>query len=169
MNPNFLGVRKSVSKLLESGEIENKVSSNKDPQLLLPQKAPEMVIKAKTNTKPRTKTKKALNASLQAQEIIQYLNEKTGKNFRPNATGNLKNINARLKENYSIPDFKKVIDLKVSEWSDKIFSNGVPAKNFLRPSTLFSEKFDAYLNETKEDSLEDGLQKFFEKNNCVPS
>ena len=75
-------------------------------------------------------------------EVISYLNLKTGKNFRTNAKDTIKYINARLDDGYSVEDFKRVIDNKTSEWiNDNKFSK------YLRPSTLFSAKFDEYLNE----------------------
>ncbi|AEX84754.1 DnaD-like replication initiation protein [Marinitoga phage MPV1] len=78
-------------------------------------------------------------------EILDYLNEKANKKFKP-TKGNLKYINARLKEKYQKEDFFKVIDLKVKQWI-----NDPKMKQYLRPSTLFnSEKFDAYLNESLE-------------------
>jgi hypothetical protein len=36
----------------------------------------------------------------------------------------------------------------VVNWSGKNF-NGVPAENYLQPKTLFSNKFDSYLNQTQ--------------------
>ena len=75
-------------------------------------------------------------------EVISYLNLKTGKNFRANAKDTIKYINARLDDGYCLEDFKKVIDNKTSEWiNDNKFSK------YLRPSTLFSAKFDEYLNQ----------------------
>lgn len=75
-------------------------------------------------------------------EIVEYLNMKASKNFKPSTKDTQKHINARLNEGYTVDDFKKVIDIKVSQWvNDKKF-NG-----YLRPSTLFANKFESYLNE----------------------
>ena len=76
-------------------------------------------------------------------EIISFLNEKTGKNFRPN-TGNTKSlINARLEEGYTIDDFKTVIEKKCNDWL-----NDPKMEKYLRPTTLFAlSKFEGYLNE----------------------
>ena len=77
--------------------------------------------------------------------IIEYLNKKTNRNYRYNSSANKKFINARLNENYTVDDFKKVIDNKTKEWmNDRKFSK------FLRPETLFGNKFDAYLNQEQE-------------------
>ncbi|NHI71373.1 DNA replication protein [Lactococcus petauri] len=78
-------------------------------------------------------------------EIISYLNEKTGRGFR-NVDANKKLIKARWNEGFKVEDFKTVIDNMVTNWSGKIF-NGVPAENYLQPKTLFSNKFDNYLNQ----------------------
>ncbi|MCT0509439.1 DNA replication protein [Lactococcus cremoris] len=78
-------------------------------------------------------------------EILAYLNKKTGRSFR-NVEANKKLIKARWNEGYKLEDFKTVVDNMVSNWSGKMF-NGVPAENYLQPKTLFSNKFDSYLNQ----------------------
>lgn len=75
-------------------------------------------------------------------DIIDYLNNKTGKNFKYNTPNTTKHINARLTEKYSIDDFKKVIDIKTAQWL-----NDPKMKIYLRPDTLFSPKFEGYINE----------------------
>lgn len=72
-------------------------------------------------------------------EIVEYLNEKTGKNFRAAAERTQKHINARLQEGYTVDDFKTVIENKVSEWK------GTSMEQYLRPETLFGTKFESYL------------------------
>jgi uncharacterized phage protein (TIGR02220 family) len=69
--------------------------------------------------------------------ILSYLNEKTGKSFRT-APG----LKERINEGYKVEDFKKVIDNKCASWQ-----NDSNMKQYLRPQTLFSQKFDSYLNE----------------------
>ena len=78
-------------------------------------------------------------------EIIEYLNKKTGRSFR-NVEATKKLIKARWNEGYKLGDFKTVVDNMVSNWTGKMF-NGVPAENYLQPKTLFSNKFDSYLNQ----------------------
>ena len=75
--------------------------------------------------------------------IIYYLNHKAGTKYNSAANNTIKLINARLKEGFTVDDFKKVIDYKVSEWKD----NPDMAK-YLRPATLFSGKFDWYLSQS---------------------
>lgn len=82
-------------------------------------------------------------------KIIDYLNQKTGKHYR-NVPTNQDLIRARWNEGYTFDDFKKVIDNKVADWKGTgvTFSGGKLAEDYLQPSTLFSRKFDKYLNQT---------------------
>lgn len=74
-------------------------------------------------------------------EIIDYLNSKTGKNYRDNVQKNRSLIKARWSEGYRLEDFKQVIDNMVKDWS------GTKYAKYLRPETLFGTKFDGYLNQ----------------------
>jgi uncharacterized phage protein (TIGR02220 family) len=75
-------------------------------------------------------------------EIIDYLNEKTGRGFKANSKIAQRCIDARLSEGYKLDDFKKVVDIKTQKWM------GTSMEQFCRPETLFGNKFDSYLNET---------------------
>ena len=80
-------------------------------------------------------------------EIIDYLNEKTGRHYKHTAKVNQRVIKARMNQGYTLEDFKAVLDKKSVGWK-----NDEKMKEFLRPETLFSTKFDRYLNEdTKSD------------------
>ena len=74
-------------------------------------------------------------------EIIDYLNSKTGKNYRANVQKNKSLIKARWSEGYRLEEFKQVIDNMVKDWS------GTKYAKYLRPETLFGTKFDGYLNQ----------------------
>ena len=73
-------------------------------------------------------------------EIIHHLNEKADKKYRANNKATQKHINARLKEGYTVEDFKSVIDKKCAEWKN------TEMEQYLRPETLFGTKFEGYLN-----------------------
>lgn len=75
-------------------------------------------------------------------EIIEYLNNKTGKRYSYKSKANQKLIKTRMNEGYTLEDFIKVIDNKVMEWQDN-----EKMKSYLQPTTLFSNKFDKYLNQ----------------------
>lgn len=73
-------------------------------------------------------------------EIISYLNEKAGTSYRATTKATQEHINARLKDKFTVEDFKKVIDKKCKDWK------GTKMAEYLRPSTLFGPKFEGYLN-----------------------
>ena len=75
------------------------------------------------------------------EEIINYLNEKAGTKYKSTSKDTIKHINARLKEGYTVQDFKYVIDVKVAEWQ------GTKMEMYIRPSTLFNGKMDNYVNQ----------------------
>lgn len=79
--------------------------------------------------------------------IINYLNEKAGKSYKSTTKAHQRFINARFKEGYTLDDFKKVIDNKVTEWKGRVTRDGQNMENYLRPQTLFGTKFDSYLNQ----------------------
>ena len=73
--------------------------------------------------------------------VIDYLNKKANTNYRASTKNTQSFINARVKEGYTVEDFKKVIDSKSKEWLNTDF------EKYLRPATLFGTKFENYLNE----------------------
>ena len=75
-------------------------------------------------------------------EIIGYLNQKTGRNFRTTTKTTERYISARIAEGYKLEDFQHVIDSKTRQWE-----NDPNMSRYLRPETLFGPKFEAYLNE----------------------
>lgn len=75
------------------------------------------------------------------EEIINYLNLKTGYNYRSDISKTRKLIQSRWKEGFKLDDFKNVIDKKTTEWFN------TDMKKYLRPETLFGTKFEGYLNQ----------------------
>ncbi|MDT2832283.1 conserved phage C-terminal domain-containing protein [Vagococcus carniphilus] len=75
-------------------------------------------------------------------EIVEYLNLKTSKKYKHSTNKTKSLIKARWNEGFRVDDFKKVIDNKCFEW----IGNPDMAK-YLRPETLFGNKFEGYLNE----------------------
>jgi uncharacterized phage protein (TIGR02220 family) len=78
---------------------------------------------------------------IEISQIIEYLNLKTNKNYRSNILKTISLIEARMKEGFTLNDFKTVIDKKVNEWI------GTEMEKYLRPETLFGNKFEGYLNQ----------------------
>lgn len=85
-----------------------------------------------------------LETHIVEKRILEYLNEKTGKNFRP-VKANLEIIACRLAEKYTEEDCRHVIDVKTEQWL-----NDKKNDRYLQPSTLFRvSKFPGYVNEKK--------------------
>lgn len=74
-------------------------------------------------------------------KIVDYLNKKTGRRYSHTANKNKDLIQARWNEGFRFNDFVRVIDIKVAEWK------GTDYEQYLRPATLFGNKFDMYLNQ----------------------
>ena len=78
------------------------------------------------------------------QDIVEYLNLKANTKFRFTSEKTRKLIKARINENFTVEDFKTVIDNKCDEWL-----NDDEMKIYLRPETLFGSKFESYLNQKR--------------------
>ena len=99
-----------------------------------------------SNTFNNTSNKKDIveqssTTPLPYEEIVQYLNQKTNKNFKHTSKVTQRHIRARLAEGFTVSDFKQVIDKKCSDWL-----RDQKMKEYLRPETLFGTKFESYLN-----------------------
>ena len=75
------------------------------------------------------------------QEIIEHLNKRIGSNYKHTTKKTKDLIKARFNEKFTLEDFKIVIDKKCVEWM------GTDMQKYLRPETLFSPKFESYLNQ----------------------
>ena len=73
--------------------------------------------------------------------VIEYLNSKTGKSYKSTTRKTQSLIKARIDEGFNEEEFFKVIDNKVAEWK------GTEYEKYLRPETLFGNKFEGYLNQ----------------------
>lgn len=74
-------------------------------------------------------------------EIVYALNEAAGTRYRSSSAKTRRLIHARWAEGYRLPDFLAVIDTMAAEWKDD-----PKMDKYLRPSTLFSPKFEDYVN-----------------------
>lgn len=95
-------------------------------------------------------------------EIIEYLNVKTGSKFKPTTKPYIQAIRSRLKEGYTVDDFKTVIDKKCREWK------GTKLEKYLTPKTLFAPShFDTYLNSNEMAAMTDTERKVAELNALI--
>ena len=80
----------------------------------------------------------------QAIEVLAYLNKLAEKRYTPTKT-NLNFITARLSENNSVEDLKRVIEVKCHDWKADHKMN-----QYLRPETLFNAtKFQTYIQKVE--------------------
>lgn len=86
-------------------------------------------------------------------QVIDYLNNKNNSKYKYSTKTTQDKINARLNEGYKLDDFIAVIDKKVKEWSNT--EMGV----YIRPETLFGNKFESYLNQKRGNKNEEELAK----------
>lgn len=75
------------------------------------------------------------------ERIIAHLNERAGKRFRSEGTENRRWMDHPIIAGYTIDDMIRVIDIMCDKWEgDKRMHQ------YLRPETLFGNKFASYLN-----------------------
>ena len=79
------------------------------------------------------------DAGLLSFDLIQYLNEKTGSDYKADLS-NAKRVQSLLDAGYSPDQLRTVIDKKCDEWM-----TDEKMRPYLRPSTLFGDKFGEYL------------------------
>lgn len=84
--------------------------------------------------------------SKEVKEIIGYWNERYNKQFKTTTQSTKSKVSARLREGFTVEDFKKVIDYKNKEWQ------GTEYAKYLVPDTLFGTKFEKYLTQATDNS-----------------
>jgi uncharacterized phage protein (TIGR02220 family) len=106
-------------------------------------------------SKPRKPKPTSLNAEMY-ENVISYLNEKAGKHYKSTTKSYQKLIDGLFKSEYNLENIYYVIDNKCTEWI------GTDFEKFLRPETLFGNKFETYLNQeqkSKQEKLFDNVSK----------
>jgi len=76
--------------------------------------------------------------------IVEYLNEVSGRCYKKGIATTEKCIKSRIVEGFTKDDFERVIDFKVGEWKDD-----PEFSKFIRPQTLFGTKMEGYLQSAK--------------------
>jgi len=97
--------------------------------------------KEKEEEKEKEKEEEKEPLSVTCKRIVDYLNEKAGTQYKYTTRKTSELIQARLREGFVEDDFFTVIDKKCAEWKNTEW------EKFLRPETLFSNKFEGYLNQ----------------------
>ena len=111
-----------------------------------------LIIKDSNNTEYNKKELNNKENIKEIDEVVNHLNEKAGTKYKYNSKNTTKHIQARIREGYTLEDFKIVIDKKCSEWLN------TDMEKYLCPETLFGSKFEKYLN-----------QKIIHKNIGIPA
>lgn len=83
--------------------------------------------------------RKAFSADVE--EVVSYLNAKTGSAYRTGTDATRRRLRARFDEGFTVADCKRVIDNMTACWF-----HDAKMRGYLRPETLFGAKFEGYLN-----------------------
>lgn len=93
-------------------------------------------------------------------KIIDYLNNKLGTHYKVETKKTRDLIKTRFNDGFKLEDFIIVIDKKYEDWN-----NSEQAK-YLRPETLFGNRFESYLNQmevgSKRDEVMDTLEAIYD-------
>ncbi|MFW3540558.1 conserved phage C-terminal domain-containing protein [Staphylococcus caprae] len=138
-----------IVKKLNNGKLRNSTMDSEETQ--------QSLTEITTEITTETTTKDILSGNPTAypyKEVINYLNQQTGKQFRSTTKKNQSLIKARVNEGFTLDDFKKVINNMTSQWL-----NDNKMSKYLRPETLFGTKFEGYLNQELQPSGVDQLER----------
>jgi len=97
--------------------------------------------KSKSSVTKKGTTKETITKE-DLKDIVVYLNKKTKSSFRDNNKQTIKFIQTRWNDGFKKQDFFDVIDFKSEQWE-----NDPKMNKYLRPPTLFGNKFEGYLQE----------------------
>ncbi len=75
-------------------------------------------------------------------DILKDLNSILNTSYNTTSSKTQELIKARLNEGYTVENFKTVHKVKCQEWKDDL-----KMSKYLRPETLYSNKFESYLNQ----------------------
>lgn len=105
---------------------------------------PKKVLEPSPNNGTHKRKRKEILQKKYIVEIVSYLNEKSGRDFKPTTKSTQAHIKARLLEGFTAEDFMAVIDSKCEKWL-----TNPEMSEYVRPATLFGTKFESYLQEAR--------------------
>lgn len=130
--------------LYKQNKTQTKLNKTKEDTPLTPQRG---------ESRPRP----AKSVPGEVAEIVAYLNKVTGTDYKPTTKKTQQLIKARMRDGFTVADFKTVIDKKnQDEW----FVTG----GYMRPETLFGTKFEGYLNEKPKNLVQQPAQRIYGMN-----
>lgn len=105
--------------------------------------------KGKESKGKEIKQNRLLSSPDLAGQVIDYLFKEKQKIFKGSkpfivTDARKRLIKRRLKDGHGMPQFKAVIEFKILEWKDTEY------QKYLVPETLFSDKFDKYLDQARD-------------------
>jgi len=112
--------------------------------------------KTKENTTERNSENLRYRYDVSIKKVVEYMNSK----FKMDYKTNNKHVKSILKQGFTIEEMIIVIDKKYADWFN------TDQEQYLRPSTLFGDKFEEYLNaKSKEQRLKSAkfAKNLFEK------
>lgn len=139
-----------ILKKLKNGNLRNSRMDSEETQESLTEITTEITTETTNNN---ISSGNPTVSRIPYKEIVDYLNEKTGKNFKHKTAKTRKFIEARWNQDFRLDDFKKVIDVKSDEWLN------TDSDKYLRPETLFGTKFEGYLNQKTKSTGMDQLER----------
>jgi len=107
----------------------------------------EKVIKQKVKVQ-------SLKPISEIEEIVNFLNEECGTKYKKETKNTQNLIKSKLKEGFTIEDIKEVITKKKNEWL------GTEMEKYLRPQTLFGNKFESYLNQSTQINIHSKISNY---------
>lgn len=110
----------------------------------IPETEEEKRQRERREAEERKKAEEEARVSKLIADVVLELNTVTGSSFEAGAESTAKHIRARINDKRTLDDFKAVIRDKQAEWG-----NDSKMRKFLRPETLFGNKFDGYLSEAR--------------------
>lgn len=129
-----------------NGQMSGQMSDERPPEIEIEKELDtEIEIELKKERKIEIEKSNTLSSKLDHSDIvtiIDYLNDMAGTHYRPHTNATISLIKARMNEGFTVEDFKTVIGKKCYEWK-----NDSQYAKFLRPQTLFGNKFESYLNQ----------------------
>ncbi len=127
-------------------KLDTKTNTKRDTQSKMSMSNVNVDLENKGVTGGKETFKVASDGSLLSEttkRVIDKLNDLAGTKFRSSSSSTKAKIQARLNEGYTLDDFIVVIENKVADWK------GTDMAKYLRPETLFGNKFEGYLNQSR--------------------
>lgn len=118
-----------------------KCTSPKKGKCTIPNSETSLYINKEKNYKERINNNKKNKGKEIYSNIIQHFNLKCDKSYKLDSDVFVAYIDALLAKGFSEQDMISVIDQKAKEWTNTKYAQ------YLRPSTLFGDKFEIYLND----------------------